>query len=1236
MLNTWKEILALASPVIDSIKMSAIYDIGKFGLGQIRRHMFSEKEKSTTEPPCEMPGHILRLCTDQEHPEMGNSYAFSLLDCCMEHPCVALLGEAGCGKTQELQWIEYCCYKDANLPRTVRIRLRTYTNESMIQLAEQYGVEPENRENLLFLIDGFDEIAGVHKQNFLKQVELYRNENKEARFLISTRNHFYRNGIFGEEFKAVWLQPLTEEDVKGYIESLDISYENWKNQIEQQRLTEAIKNPFYLVELGQVYLECGAVPERKQLMQILTERKISQDLEKYRMTGKLEFQETVEKMEILLERLAVAMHAMDTRVFSEAEYEQLIPCLEKRELLKYSGIWVQRDGNWEFSHNNFGEYLAAKYLTGCSLSDIQKLVCMGYPELGVSRNWYHVLSYLISIGDIEVKDWLLQQDFTLFLDTDWTNIPASDRSMILLQEWEQIKQRHIWPWNQNYRIRDLVEFGMDYTAIRVFIKEIHNPQDTMSLKNAIQILGYSPSLYGCQLEVREMLLSVLLTEQQDKWALEYTLAALLNLQLMDAEMLSTLLKYFWNSDVSEVRYPLYVAIRVLGQADTQIDFLLEGIPYIAGMHQERLGNETLELQRALLSITGVPAARKLLEALISNHKYGHMYGSEKLINCAVTCMENAYTGQKDENWFAMERYYCTFHLSAVHSVKETIMPYFEHTGTKCELFYDLLKKVGQETDRYTQIQFLLPLLDERISEWIFEQYQKQTLNDTEAKCCLGLITVENPVFEKLRTLYQNRTNTQMETRGFYDHETCEQDGTTVYDQAVTDRNAYIGLLETFLNIMNVEDVSMEEVKRSDEVLRRIAYRRDLQNVLADYRRYADKRDTVRQWIELLLKQDDVWEWLQVKFLVEWMSQDPRREIPAAMEKIARTFYEKYIDQVDFSTCQIWNDHEHFQPGDWKCEYLIYFADRLDLHMDLEKAKGLLRYCSYRLNLKMKSIIQKSLTEEVLCQEISHNLLEKDLKGYPLSVHLRLCGKYGCEECVEKVRQIALNQDIPEYIREDAVDAFMKLTDELAVCSMILPELNGHLWRHTAENLIQVILEKKVKNTASETVWKRLLADQIWTVSQNVEEYRMTAYMWLIQMQDIRGLRAYRKLLEQKMEVPGRDGYAGPVEAIAVAEKLELWPELARLTELCFRPEFKDREYGGLFNSLNRAWTKVAAGSEKGYLLVRDVLDGLKSQYEGDLNREAWINKWIYHVEEARKQRIQERWSVTQVLQWLER
>lgn len=150
MSGTWKELLALASPVIDSITKSAIYDVGKFGLGQIRRHMFSGTGESTTEPPCEIPGHILRLCTDQEHPELnpelGKYYGFSLLDFCMEHSCVVLLGEAGCGKTQELQWIEYCCYMDANLPRTVRIRLRTYTNESMIQLAEQYGWNLKTRK----------------------------------------------------------------------------------------------------------------------------------------------------------------------------------------------------------------------------------------------------------------------------------------------------------------------------------------------------------------------------------------------------------------------------------------------------------------------------------------------------------------------------------------------------------------------------------------------------------------------------------------------------------------------------------------------------------------------------------------------------------------------------------------------------------------------------------------------------------------------------------------------------------------------------------------------------------------------------------------------------------------------------------------------------------------------------------------------------------------------------------
>ena len=146
---------------LNSVKLSLSYDILKCTVKWGKSHVTFWKQKKTEEAPIAPTHHIPRLCTDQEHPgvdgDAAEVYGFSLLDYCMEHQNVVLLGEAGCGKTQELQWMEFCCYKDVNLPRAVRIPLRTYSDESMAELARQRGVEPENQENLLFLIDGFDE-----------------------------------------------------------------------------------------------------------------------------------------------------------------------------------------------------------------------------------------------------------------------------------------------------------------------------------------------------------------------------------------------------------------------------------------------------------------------------------------------------------------------------------------------------------------------------------------------------------------------------------------------------------------------------------------------------------------------------------------------------------------------------------------------------------------------------------------------------------------------------------------------------------------------------------------------------------------------------------------------------------------------------------------------------------------------------------------------------------------------
>lgn len=146
---------------------------------------------------------------------------------------------------------------------------------------------------------------------------------------------------------------------------------------------------------------------------------------------------------------------------------------------------------------------------------------------------------------------------------------------------------------------------------------------------------------------------------------------------------------------------------------------------------------------------------------------------------------------------------------------------------------------------------------------------------------------------------------------------------------------------------------------------------------------------------------------------------------------------------------------------------------------------------------------------------------------------------------------------------------------------------------------------------------------------------MTVYEWLIQLQDIRGLCAYRELLEQKQTVPGNPSYAGPLESIAMVEDPVLWSELARLTELCLKPEFKDRDFCGLSTYLSRALNNVAAGSEEGYHFVCDVLEHQGQVYVNDLQREAWINLEKSKAAEAYKTSVQRRWRVEQVLNFQE-
>ena len=108
-------------------------------------------------------------------------------------------------------------------------------------------------------------------------------------------------------------------------------------------------------------------------------------------------------------------------------------------------------------------------------------------------------------------------------------------------------------------------------------------------------------------------------------------------------------------------------------------------------------------------------------------------------------------------------------------------------------------------------------------------------------------------------------------------------------------------------------------------------------------------------MNLLAIEDLVWERLLVWIVWHWMQQHKDKEIPAVFQTVAESFYGKYIQTADFAGCQIWEDHTHYQRKDWKCYYLIYFAQRLKFPMGKEKALGLLLFGVHIYKAEMEKL-----------------------------------------------------------------------------------------------------------------------------------------------------------------------------------------------------------------------------------------------------------------------------------------
>jgi len=374
-------------------------------------HMINELLFPTIEkkPYNKIPDYINRkVCSHKEYDEKFRFFKIEkqqdLTNIISEQDRVVLVGDAGTGKTTELNRIAFILSEKESVFNPYLISLNTYTTQSICKLLpEDWNKIP--KKNPVVILDGLDEIESKNKKDAIRNIERFSVNYPNVKIIISCRNNFYTSESenFSGTLKGFYdyiLLDLEETEINKYInKKLEIQAEIFSEIIIKNGLEDIIKIPFYLINLVDLFKKEKNIPKnRTEIFEKIINLRIKQDIEKYRTTIDLKKQENY--IISILEIIALTMETLGRNYIYDEELEKIPQIKDKKEIIEFCMLEKKKQDTkiiWNFEHNNFQEYLAARILSRQPLEIIKKFTFLPPDYKVIIPSWLNTLSFLVSI-----------------------------------------------------------------------------------------------------------------------------------------------------------------------------------------------------------------------------------------------------------------------------------------------------------------------------------------------------------------------------------------------------------------------------------------------------------------------------------------------------------------------------------------------------------------------------------------------------------------------------------------------------------------------------------------------------------------------------------------------------------------------------------------------------------------------------------------------------------------------
>jgi hypothetical protein len=502
---------------------------------------------------------------------------------------VALLGNAGSGKSVELYQAALSIKHPANPFIPVYKRFNTYVGED-IQEYLPTGWQDINPDRIVIFLDGLDEVQPQYFNTAVRKITAFAEKNPKRRIIISCRTNFYElpYGNFAgtlDGFSVYVLNDISLLEIRKYlIDHYAIDGDQFIREAFDRSLADLVQKPFFLNILIKHYIENGNFEiERAGIMEEALFNQFSNSLQRYNSTHKppLLRQEAL----TLLGKIAFVMEMMGKNYLSEADLHNLFPELNEFEQFKFLPAFNYDSsfGKWQFEHNNIQEFLASYVLANQSFEKLLNIVTLP-GTTKVKPSWANTLSFFVSIGEKNVKNkvlqWLLSNDKEFIIKFEPDRVPDGLRIKVVHDIIQNYNANEIWISSNKFTNKDLARFGSFPQTIEFLLSILNDPKSSrVAQMNALLVLDYFDlSKFNSYKEsIKKALLYILEGKTSDHYFIYSVLRTFGSLGLTDKQTFDYIVPRYRKHTNEYIRAGLYKMINDSGLVDQYLDVYLEGL-----------------------------------------------------------------------------------------------------------------------------------------------------------------------------------------------------------------------------------------------------------------------------------------------------------------------------------------------------------------------------------------------------------------------------------------------------------------------------------------------------------------------------------------------------------------------------------------------------------------------------------------------------------------------------------